>query len=108
MILGLLGLLKCSDTGDWPEAEFSFPCDIFCFKSTYVTTVTWNQAVVSKEKVFSFWNSKAKVGIIVDINCEGLGFLSNTSKEGSFISFKSLAWVSALEFVILETFDVVS
>ena len=108
MILGLFDFLKCSDTGDWPEAEFSFPCDIFCFKGTYVTAVARNQAVVSKEKVFSFWDSKAKVGIIVDIDCEGLGFLSDASKEGSFISFKALAWVGTLEFVILETFDVVS
>lgn len=107
MILGLLGLLKCSDTGDWPEAEFSFPCDIFCFEGTYVAAVARNQAVISEEKVFSFWNSKAKVGVVVDINCEGLGFLSDTSKESSFISFKALAWVSALEFVILEAFDIV-
>ena len=91
MILGLLGLLKCSDTGDWPEAEFSFPCDIFCFEGTYVTTVARNQAVVSEEKVFSFWDSKTKVGIVVDIDCEGLGFFSDTSKESAFISFKSLA-----------------
>ena len=108
MILGLLGLLKCSDTGDWPEAEFSFPCDIFCFEGTYVTAVARNQAVISEEKVFSFWDSKAKVGVVVDINCEGLGFFGNTPKESAFISFKSLAWVSALEFVVLETFDVVS
>ena len=74
MILGLLGLLKCSDTGDWPEAEFSFSCDIFGFEGTYVAAVARNQAVVSEEKVFSFWNSKAKVGVIVDINCEGLSF----------------------------------
>ena len=91
MILGLLGLSKCSDTGDWPEAEFSFPCNIFCFKGTYMAAVARNQAVVSEEKVFSFWNSKAKVGVIVDINCEGLGFFSNTSKESSLISFKPLA-----------------
>ena len=91
LILGLLGLLKCSDTGDWPEAEFSFSCDIFGFEGTYVTAVALNQAVVSEEKVFSFWNSKAKVGVIVDINCEGLSFFRNTSKEGSFISVKVLA-----------------
>ena len=107
MILGLLGFLKCSDTGDWPEAEFSFPCDIFCFEGTYVAAVARNQAVISEEKVFSFWNSKAEVGVVVDINCEGLSFLSDTSKESSFISFKSLAWVGALEFVVLEAFDVV-
>ena len=91
MILGLLGFLKCSDTGNWPEAEFSFPCDIFCFEGTYVTAVARNQAVISEEKVFSFWNSKAEVGVVVDINCEGLGFLSDTSEESAFISFKSLA-----------------
>ena len=91
MILGLLDLLKCSDTGDWPEAEFSFPCDIFCFEGTYVTAVARNQAVISEEKVFSFWDSKAKVGVIVDINCEGLSLFSDTSKEGSFISLKALA-----------------
>ena len=91
MILGLLGFLKCSDTGDWPEAEFSFPCDIFRFEGTYVATVARNQAVISEEKVFSFWDSKAKVGVVVDINCEGLGFFRNTSKESAFISFKSLA-----------------
>ena len=66
--------LKCSDTGDWPEAEFSFPCDIFCFEGSYVAAVARNQAVISEEKVFSFWNSKAKVGVVVDINCEGLSF----------------------------------
>jgi len=72
-----------------------------------MAAVARNQAVISEEKVFSFWNSKAEVGIVVDINCEGLSFLSDTSKESSFISFKSLAWVGALEFIILETFDVV-
>ena len=91
MTLGLLDLLKCSDTGDWPEAEFSFPCDIFCFEGTYVAAVARNQAVISEEKIFSFWNCKAKVGIVVDIDCEGLGFFSDTSKESSFISFKALA-----------------
>ena len=39
MILGLLGFLKCSDTGDWPEAEFSFPCDIFCFEGTFFRSI---------------------------------------------------------------------
>ena len=91
MTLGLLGLLKCSDTGDWPEAEFSFPCDIFCFEGTYMAAVARNQAVISEEKVLSFWNSKAEVGVVVDIDCEGLSFLSDASKESSFISFKSLA-----------------
>ena len=81
LILGLLGFLKCSDTGDWPEAEFSFPCDIFCFEGTYVAAVARNQAVISEEEVFSFWDSKAKIGVVVDINCEGLGFFSNTSKD---------------------------
>ncbi|CAG5148924.1 Uncharacterised protein [Streptococcus pneumoniae] len=56
-----------------------------------MAAVARNQAVISEEKVFSFWNSKAKVGVVVDINCEGLGFLSDTSKESSFISFKALA-----------------
>ncbi|CJH24714.1 Uncharacterised protein [Streptococcus pneumoniae] len=56
-----------------------------------MAAVARNQAVISEEKVFSFWNSKAKVGVVVDINCEGLSFLSDTSKESSFISFKALA-----------------
>ena len=56
-----------------------------------MAAVARNQAVISEEKVFSFWDSKAKVSIVVDIDCEGLGFLSDTSKESAFISFKSLA-----------------
>ncbi|CIV53428.1 signal peptidase I [Streptococcus pneumoniae] len=50
MILGLLGFSKCSDTGDWPEAEFSFPCDIFCFEGN---KGTFFRSIAQKAQAFT-------------------------------------------------------
>ena len=47
-ILGLLVILDCSDTFEWPETEFSLSDDIFCFKGTNVSAITRYQTVITK------------------------------------------------------------
>ncbi len=81
-------------TGDWPRSESSFPVISFALK-----VLPWRLSLETKRssprKVFSFWDNKAKVGVMV-INCEGLRFWAILLKKSAFISFEALAWVSAL------------